>query len=180
MVKELSGPHDTRLSQFIHFTELHWSPNKHGTYHDLCSKSCCVIDQSMITPMHYSTCSYESKGQVMSSARKRVCVFFPHHFSKREHALPFQLSLYATTVNYWNPFSHKCEDHFIMNTQLLLLSLKTIICIDFAVIWLVNLKIKNVVLESWVTLLKWELRFFTGLLYVTACKSVRKMAVYFK
>lgn len=173
MVKELSGPHDTRLSQFIHFTELHWFPNKHGTYHDLCSKSCCVIDQSMITPMHYSTCSYESKGQVMSSARKRVCVcsFLTIFSSASVH---YHSSYPCMQLNYWNPFSHKCEDRFTMNTQLLLLSLKTIICIDFAVIWLVNLKIKNVVLESWVTLLKWEL-FVWG--FLQACCMLQHVRV---
>lgn len=111
--------------------------------------------------------------------RECVCSFLTIFSSASVH---YHSSYPCMQLNYWNPFSHKCEDRFTMNTQLLLLSLKTIICIDFAVIWLVNLKIKDVVLESWVTLLKRAvcLRFFTGLLYVTACKSVRKMAVYFK
>lgn len=103
--------------------------------------------------------------------RECVCSFLTIFSSASVH---YHSSYPCTQLNYWNPFSHKCEDRFTMNTQLLLLSLKTIICIDFAVIWLVNLKIKNVVLESWVTLLKWEL-FVWG--FLQACCMVQHVRV---
>lgn len=103
--------------------------------------------------------------------RECVCSFLTIFSSASVH---YHSSYPCTQLNYWNPFSHKCEDRFTMNTQLLLLSLKTIICIDFAVIWLVNLKIKNVVLESWVTLLKWEL-FVWG--FLQACCMLQHVRV---
>lgn len=103
--------------------------------------------------------------------RERVCSFLTIFSSASVH---YHSSYPCMQLNYWNPFSHKCEDRFTMNTQLLLLSLKTIICIDFAVIWLVNLKIKNVVLESWVTLLKWEL-FVWG--FLQACCMLQHVRV---
>lgn len=112
-----------------------------------------------------------------------VCSFLELYTIFSSASMHYHSSYPCTQLNYWNPFSHKCEDHFTINTQLLLLSLKTIICIIFAVIWLVNLKIKK--RGAWVMSHTFKvravcLRFFTGLLYVTACKSVRKMALYFK
>lgn len=103
--------------------------------------------------------------------RECVCSFLTIFSSASVH---YHSSYPCMQLNYWNPFSHKCKDRFTMNTQLLLLSLKTIICIDFAVIWLVNLKIKNVVLESWVTLLKWEL-FVWG--FLQACCMLQHVRV---
>lgn len=104
--------------------------------------------------------------------KESVCVLSSPFFSSA--SVHYHSSYPCMQLNYWNPFSHKCEDRFTMNTQLLLLSLKTIICIDFAVIWLVNLKIKNVVLESWVTLLKWEL-FVWG--FLQACCMLQHVRV---